>query len=72
MSFTQKLDGLVEKYNELEKKLLDPNALGSNYAKISREHSELIPIVALIHEYQRTQKELKDLSKPFPLQLTEK
>ena len=66
MSFTQKLDGLVEKYNELEKKLLDPNALGSNYAKISREHSELIPIVALIHEYQRTQKELKDLSEALP------
>ena len=66
MSFTQTLDGLVEKYNELEKKLLDPNALGSNYAKISREHSELIPIVALIHEYQRTQKELKDLSEALP------
>lgn len=66
MSFTQKLDGLVEKYNELEKKLLDPNALGSNYAKISREHSELIPIVALIHEYQKTQKELKDISDALP------
>jgi peptide chain release factor 1 len=66
MSFTQKLDGLVEKYNELEKKLLDPNALGSSYAKISREHSELIPIVALIHEYHKTQKELKDLSDTLP------
>jgi len=66
MSFTQKLDGLVEKYNELEKKLLDPNALGSNYAKVSREHSELIPIVALIHEYQKTQKELKELQDTLP------
>ena len=62
MSFTQKLDGLVEKYNELEKKLLDSNALGSNYAKVSREHSELIPIVALIHEYKKTQKELSEIA----------
>jgi len=66
MSFTQKLDGLVEKYNELEKKLLDPNALGSNYAKISKEHSELLPIVQLIHEYQKTQKELKEIQDTLP------
>ena len=61
MSFTQKLSGLVAKYDELEKKLLDPNALGSGYAKVSKEHAELLPIVALIHEYQKTQKELKDI-----------
>ncbi|MSP33418.1 MAG: peptide chain release factor 1 [Rickettsiales bacterium] len=61
MSFTQKLSGLVTKYDELEKKLLDPNALGSSYAKVSKEHAELLPIVALIHEYQKTQKELKDI-----------
>ncbi len=61
MSFTQKLDGLVTKFDELEKKLLDPNALGSNYAKVSKEHSDLMPIVALIHEYHKTQKELKEI-----------
>lgn len=61
MSFTQKLSALVTKYDELEKKLLDPNALGSGYAKVSKEHAELLPIVALIHEYQKTQKELKDI-----------
>jgi len=66
MSFTQKLSALVTKYDELEKKLLDPNALGSSYAKVSKEHSELLPIVALIHEYQKTQKELKEIQDALP------
>ncbi len=66
MSFTQKLDALVTKFDELEKKLLDPSALGSSYAKVSKEHSELLPIVQLIHEYQKTQKELKDIEDALP------
>lgn len=66
MSFTQKLDGLVLKFVELEKKLLDPNALGSNYAKISKEHSDLSPIVELIKDYQKTGKELKEIEDSLP------
>lgn len=66
MSFTKKLDALVTKYNELERKLLDPNALGSNYAKVSKEHSDLLPVVELIHQYQKAQKELKEIESTLP------
>ncbi len=61
MSFTKKLDALVTKFNELEKKLLDPSALGQDYAKVSKEHANLIPIVELINHYQKTKKELKEI-----------
>lgn len=67
MSFTQKLDNLVTKFAELEKKLLDPSALGQNFAKISKEHSDLTPIVALINEYQKTQKEISDIDEMLPV-----
>ena len=66
MSFTQKLDALVSKFSELEKKLLDPNALGSSYAKISKEHSDLSPIVELIKDYQKNNKELKEIEDSLP------
>ncbi len=60
MSFTQKLDGLVSKFQELEKKLLDPSSLGQTFAKISKEHSDLAPVVAAIAEYKKSQQELAD------------
>lgn len=60
MSFTQKLDGLVSKFQELEKKLLDPSSLGQTFAKVSKEHSDLAPVVAAIEEYRKSQKELAD------------
>ena len=37
MSLNQKLDSIVAKFNELEKKLQDPDNLGQNFAKISKE-----------------------------------
>lgn len=66
MSFTQKLDGIVAKFNELEKKLLDPSSLGQNFAKVSKEHSDMAPVVALIGEYQKTQKEITDIDEMLP------
>ena len=60
MSFSDKLNSIIKKFNELENKLLDPSALGQNYAKISKEHSDLTPIVELACEYQKTVKELKE------------
>lgn len=66
MSFTEKLDGIVAKFNELEKKLLDPSALGNNFAKVSKEHSDAAPIVALIQEYQKSQKEIIDIDEMLP------
>ncbi len=61
MSFTQKLDGIVTKFAELEKKLLDPSALGQNFAKVSKEHSDMAEVVALINEYKKAQKEIIEI-----------
>jgi peptide chain release factor 1 len=66
MSFTQKLDGIVSKFHELEQKLLDPSGLGQNFARISKEHSDMTPIVALIEEYRKTQKEISDIDEILP------
>ena len=67
MSFTPKLNGIVAKFADLEKKLLDPSALGQNFAKISKEHSDMAPVVALIEEYRKAQKEAADIDEILPL-----
>jgi peptide chain release factor 1 len=67
MSFTPKLNGIVAKFNELEKKLLDPSGLGQNFARISKEHSDMAPVVALIDEYRKAQKEAADIDEILPL-----
>jgi peptide chain release factor 1 len=61
MSLTQKLDGILSKFNELEQKLLDPSSLGQNFAKISKEHSDMVPIVELILQYNKALKDLDDI-----------
>ena len=61
MSFTEKLDGIIAKYNELENKLQDPSGLGQSFAKISKEHSDMQEVVASIHEYKNAQQEAKDV-----------
>ena len=61
MSLNQKLDSIVAKFNELEKKLQDPNNLGQNFAKISKEQSDMQEVVASIHEYKIAQQEAKDV-----------
>ncbi len=67
MSFTQKLHNIVTKFNELERKLLDPSSLGQNFAKISKEHSDMAPIVALFNEQQKTQKEVAEIDEMLPI-----
>lgn len=67
MSFTPKLNGIVAKFADLEKKLLDPSALGQNFAKISKEHSDMAPVVELIAEYRKAQKEAADIDEILPL-----
>ncbi|MCE2687799.1 MAG: peptide chain release factor 1 [Rickettsiales bacterium] len=61
MSFTEKLDAIVVRFKDLEQKLLDPNSLGGNFAKISKEHSDMQIVVELIESYRRKQQELKDI-----------
>jgi peptide chain release factor 1 len=66
MSFTQKLDAIVTKFGELEKKLLDPSSLGQNFAKVSKEHSDMAPIVELVGQYRKAQKEVADIDEMLP------
>ena len=61
MSLIQKLDGILAKFNELEKKLQDPTSLGQSFAKISKEHSDMQEVVAVILQFQTSQKELNDI-----------
>ncbi len=61
MSFIEKLEGIVKKFDELEKKLQDPSALGQNFAKISKEHSDMSEVVGIINEYLKVKKELDEI-----------
>ncbi len=61
MSLDQKFEGIVNRFCDLEKKLLDPSALGQNFAKISKEHSDLVDLVALIRQFQAATKEQDDI-----------
>ncbi len=67
MSFTPKLNGIVTKFAELEKKLLDPSSLGQTFAKVSKEHSDMVPVVELIGEYRKAQKEAEEIDEILPL-----
>lgn len=61
MSLINKLDGILAKFNELENKLQDPNGLGQNFAKISKEHSDMQEVVAIIQQFKTAQKEFNDI-----------
>lgn len=66
MSFFEKLDAILHKFGEVEKKLQDPSALGQGFAKISKEHSDLSPIVEIIHNFKKTDKEIKEIEESLP------
>lgn len=51
MSFEDKLNDIRLKYDVLGKKLLNPEELGNDFAKISKEYSNLEPIAKKIDEY---------------------
>ena len=60
MSFADRLNDLVNKYDDLGKKLLQPDLSGDEIVKYSKEHSNLEPIVEKIVEYQKAEKGLED------------
>ncbi|MBO4957092.1 MAG: peptide chain release factor 1 [Rickettsiales bacterium] len=51
MSFEDKLKDIKEKYEIIGKKLLDPNISGGDFAKLSKEYSDLGAIYTKINEY---------------------
>ena len=62
MSFEAKLDNLLKKYQELSEKLNDPSKLGDNFAKISKEYSDLTPIIENINEFKKAKQDFDDAS----------
>ena len=51
MSFEDKLNDIKLKYDTIGKKLLNPQELGNDFAKLSKEYSNLEPIAKKIYEY---------------------
>ena len=52
MSFDEKLSQLVVRHQQLSDMLANPDKCGDQFAAISKEYSDLTPIVALIEELQ--------------------
>ena len=54
-----KLNSIINNFTELEKKLSNLNEKDfSNYAKLSKEYSDLKPLVQKINQYNKLKKEL--------------
>lgn len=60
MSFENKLTGIIEKYNSLQKKILDPSLTGSEFGKVSKEIYDLEPIAKKSEEYIKSEKNLAE------------
>jgi peptide chain release factor 1 len=56
-SIQQKLQSLTERLMELDRQLEDPNVVSSmdNYRKITKEHAEISPVVALYSDYRKSE-----------------
>jgi len=59
---TQKLNDILENFSNLEEKLNNLNSNDfSDYAKLSKEYSDLKPLIDMINDFFRCDKEIKDL-----------
>ena len=61
---TDRLDGIVERYNQIEKRLQDPTVTADNKAwvELCRERAELEPLVQKYGELKKAQAEFADAS----------
>ena len=59
---TQKLNDILENFSNLEEKLNNLNSNDfSDYAKLSKEYSDLKPLIDKINQFFKCEKEVKDL-----------
>ena len=56
-SIQQKLQSLADRLMELDRQLEDPNVVSNmdNYRKITKEHAEIAPVVALFQDYRKSE-----------------
>ena len=59
-SIKNKLASLVERLAEFDRQLADPAVVNNmdNYRKITKEHAEIGPVVALYNDYQETENDI--------------
>ena len=63
MSLEDKLDRVVDRHKELESLLSEADATNSqSYAKLSKEYSDLTPVVVTIKSLKELRREYIDLS----------
>jgi len=61
MSFDSKLQDLIAKHGEIEKKISDPAALGGKeFSRLSKEYSDLTPIIENIHAFNKAKESMKE------------
>ncbi len=61
MSFIDKLEKIVAKFQVLDQKMSDPEVLSSaEYPKVAKERADLEPVVLKAREYQNTIKQIDD------------
>lgn len=62
MEVLTKIKDIEDRYNELERKLSNPEAISNpkNYQKMAKEHGYLAPIVNRFREYQSIKKEIEE------------
>ena len=58
----EKLDGILERYDEIMEQLNDPNVVSdqSNFRKLMKEQSDLAPIVESYRKYKEAQETIQD------------
>jgi peptide chain release factor 1 len=61
MSFEEKLSALVKRHADINDKLGGGGLSGAEFAKLSKEYSDLTPLVETIQAYQKAVKSLADL-----------
>lgn len=60
MQFDHKLDALLSRYDELRDTMAQPDLAGGDFAKFSKEYSDLTPVVEKISALKAAQKALAD------------
>lgn len=61
MSILEKLNKIIEKFEQLSEKMMDPSVSSSQeYPKIAKNRSDLEPIVELAHQYKNLVKNLAE------------